>query len=192
MTSETTADDQSNAENSRSTKTDDESEDKPETGKLENEASISDDKDKTEGKTEIHQAQEIENKPNKNLDEDVLGEGKDALEANKSAESGGVLKQLKDTVTKAGEKIVTTATTIIGKAATKLGYHQRKLVYKKKISIDLPHGKGPKRYCRLITYKTINCKMNAGPVVTLTIKCQPSKHCHHEDTHLFVRFAEYN
>lgn len=66
----------------------------------------------------------------------------------------------------------------------------QKLVYEKKIPIDLPHGKGPKTYCRFIRYKPIDCKLSPEPVITLTIK--PSGRCQHEDTHLFVRFAGYH
>ena len=70
------------------------------------------------------------------------------------------------------------------------GRTQRKLVYEKKISIDLPYGRGQKQYCCLITYRPPDCKCSPESVITVTIK-PSSKTCRHEDTHLFVRFAGY-
>ncbi len=164
-------------------------------GKLktyENEPKTHDGKSEAESKTASHQAQETQ-------------EGENAPEVRKTVKSRGLLA-------KAGEKVTTLiegATTMLGGVTTRLGgvttklgeaigtvrsyvtgHDQRQLVYKKTISINLPHGRGPKRYCRLITYKPLHCKLSPEPVITLTIK--PSGRCHHEDTHLFVRFAGYN
>ena len=75
-------------------------------------------------------------------------------------------------------------------ASSIIGRENRHALYEKKISIDLPHGKGPKTYCHWISYKPTNCKLSPDPVITLTIK--PSGRCYHEDTHLFARFAGYN
>jgi hypothetical protein len=77
------------------------------------------------------------------------------------------------------------------KRAKKLRIVRSHVLYKKKVSINLPHGKGPKTYCHWVSYKPVNSKVNPEPVVTVTIK--PSgKHCKHQDTHLFVRFEDYN
>lgn len=58
-----------------------------------------------------------------------------------------------------------------------------------KASIVLPHGGGPKTYCRLIRYKPKSLQLNSDLKITLTIK-PSTRHCHHEDTHLFMRFIQ--
>ena len=95
----------------------------------------------------------------------------------KSAESGGLIKSLKDKAKSGLNRI----------ANVFMGYE--KPVYEKKITIDLPHGKGPKTYCRYISYKPIGYELSPEPIITLTIK--PNRLCEHEDTHLFMRFAGY-
>lgn len=89
------------------------------------------------------------------------------------------------------DKIKDTVTGTVKSAATKLGgalsyvvgRKEMVVVYEKKTTIDLPHGKDPKIYWRLIRFRPIDCK--PSPVITLTMK--PSGRCHHEDTHLFMR-----
>ena len=68
-----------------------------------------------------------------------------------------------------------------------MGENPSQLVYHKRRSIDLPRGRGPKNYCCLIAHKPTNHELNPEPMITVTVK--PSGSCHHEDTHLFVRFA---
>lgn len=105
-------------------------------------------------------------------------------DTDKSAESGRWMRmkqQMKDKAKEVKEVITSAANYFMG---------TQMLVYEKKIPIDLPHGKGPKTYCRFIRYKPIDCKLSPEPVITLTI--QPSGRCQHEDTHLFVRFAGYH
>lgn len=76
----------------------------------------------------------------------------------------------------------------VGEAISFFNRDSRIVVYSKKVSIHLPpRGRGVKTYCRLVTYKPTDCY---EPLITLTIT--PSKRCHHDNTHLFVRFAGYN
>lgn len=119
-----------------------------------------------------------------------------ASEIDDSAASEGFFKKtvetVKKTVGRAGRAIKSGVEAVgaFGSNIMDMGRGQMRLVYEKKTSIDLPHGKGPKTYCRWISYKPINCKLTPDLVITLTII--PSGRCHHEDTHLFVRFAGYN
>lgn len=69
-----------------------------------------------------------------------------------------------------------------------------RLLHKKAITINLPHGAGPRVYCYLVSYKPTGddkaAKQTPKPLISVTIKC--SGKCHHKNTHLFVRFAGYN
>ena len=111
---------------------------------------------------------------------------------------GSKLKSAADTVGStfrtaadtAGSTLKAAADTAGSTLKTAVGYTQRKVVYNKKISINLPHGKGPKRYCRLITYRPPDCRHSPKPVITVTIK-PSSDTCYYEDTHLFVRFSDF-
>ena len=117
-----------------------------------------------------------------------------SAETHKSKGSTGLIERAVKGATALGKNAVNLATAKAKSAAAAAksfaGFEQPVLLYKKKITIDLPYGKGPKTHCRMITYKPINCKGSPCPLISLTIK--PSGRCRHEDTHLFVRFAGYN
>lgn len=130
-----------------------------------------------------------DNKPQNDRDEPAPKDRQIASEIDDPAASGSFLGMAKKTVGRA-KRALTSKVKAVGSYIMDMGHGQMHLVYEKKTSIDLPHGKGPKTYCRWISYKPTNCKLSPDPVITLTIK--PSRHCHHEDTHLFVRFAGYN
>lgn len=85
----------------------------------------------------------------------------------------GVFSKGKDAITKFAGGLLTT---------------KRVEIFKKNISIDLPHGGGSKVYSHLVRYKPFKCKQDIEPVVSITIKT--SGQCWHEDTHFFVRFAK--
>ena len=99
----------------------------------------------------------------------------------KTRESGGILKSLQKGLTSVGKTIV-----------SKVGdYVMGRKPYEEtfKASINLPHGGCPKTYCRFIRYKPKNFQLSSDLEITLTIKPN-TIHCHHEDTHLFMRFIE--
>ena len=99
-----------------------------------------------------------------------------------SAESGGILGAVRGFASKALKGV---------KALVSDSYN---VLHEKKRTIDLPYGVGPKVYCHLITYTPtgINkaAKQSLKPRISVTISPSSEK-CHHEDTHLFVRFSGY-
>lgn len=131
-------------------------------------------------------------------DEPVSQEGDNESEGFEARKEGRV-KKIKRTLEK-GVSQLTSGFAELGKGISDsftkkskaafsyvMGKNTSQLVYYKRRSIDLPRGRGPKNYSCLITYKPINRELNPEPLITVTIK--PSGRCHHEDTHLFVRFA---
>ena len=81
------------------------------------------------------------------------------------------------------------------KGAKALVYDSYNVLYEKKRTIDLPYGVGPKVYCHLIAYTPTginkDTKQSLKPRISVTIRPSSEK-CHHEDTHLFVRFSGYS
>ena len=106
-----------------------------------------------------------------------------------SAESEGVLKKISKRAAALRDGVAAKITGFGAAAKSFVGYDQYQLLYEKKITIELPYGAGPKNYCRSIKYSPLHCKQNPQPLITVSIT--PSGSCHHEDTHLFVRFAGY-
>ena len=109
-------------------------------------------------------------------------------------ESGGILT----TLVKGGTKVVQSGMNVLQsgkkvlksigtKAAKTFGYVEYQVVHEKTTSIALPFGSVPKTHCRSITYTPALSKRGQKPVISLTIT--PIGSCHHEDTHLFVRFC---
>lgn len=112
-------------------------------------------------------------------------------EEKSTQESGGILNTLAkggakvvQTVLQSGSKLVKSIGT---RAAQTLGYVEYQVVYEKTTSITLPFGSVPKTHCRLITYTPVLRRRGQKPAISLTIT--PTGSCHHEDTHLFVRFC---
>lgn len=152
-----------------------------------------------ESKSETHRAHGEDQPQIRNDKEEPASkeEGENPLQVHDSAVGGRLLDMAKrtagrvtSTAGKATRAIKTGFQARFQAAASYLGRDRKHLMYKKSVSINLPHGVGPKTYCRWISYEPTNWKLSPEAVITLTIK--PSAHCYHEDTHLFVRFAGYN
>ena len=110
---------------------------------------------------------------------------KDDNTPSEPADSSGTLSALK----KLGRGVVSKVANL--KA---LVSEPSRVLHKKEIGINLPHGARPKVYSYLVTYKPTDidkaAKQSPKPLISVTIK--PNGKCYREDTHLFVRFADYS
>ena len=107
-------------------------------------------------------------------------------------ESSSVLKSIKNAAVKGAAStfgaIKGAAKHLVSRVGSHIPFRQAHTeLYRKKATIFLPHGQGPKTYSRIIRYRRVDHKLIYDPVITVTIT--PSLCTCYEDTHLFVRFA---
>ena len=103
-------------------------------------------------------------------------------------ELASVWKSIKKVAVEGAEAIKEVAKNLVSKVGSHIPFqHSHTEVYRKKATIFLPHGQGPKTYSRIIRYRRVDHKLIYDPVITVTIT--PSPCTCYEDTHLFVRFA---
>lgn len=137
---------------------------------------------------EIHRQIHKTPEADKDDSETTITINEDGLKAKNNSkpetqESAGIFKSVKQVITRAGEKIAS--------GVAKVGNIFRGPKIQEKTfrkSIYLPYGCRPKIYCRRINFKPTDFLLSSDLVIALTIK--PRGQCHHEDTHLFMRFIQ--
>ena len=134
---------------------------------------------------EIHRQINETPEANKDDSETVTTMDEDELKASKpdTQESAGFFKSVKRVVTRAGEKFVS-GISMVGSIFS--GPKIQEKTFRK--SIHLPYGGHTKVYCRRIKFKPTEFMLSSDLVITVIIKQRGR--CHHEDTHLFMRFIQ--